>query len=153
MNASVENGFELGIERYIEASPAVVWRVWTEQLEQWWAPKPWKTSIIELDLRAGGRLAMMMSGPEGDTSPIEGIVLQVVPEKRVVFSDAFSAGWIPTTPFMVGIFSLEAEGTGTRYTAVARHWSEEAMKQHTEMGFNAGWSKVAEQLAQLAEGQ
>ncbi len=38
--------FELAIERYIDAPPATVFRVWTERLEEWWAPMPWTTRII-----------------------------------------------------------------------------------------------------------
>jgi hypothetical protein len=41
---------------------------------------------------------------------------------------------------MIGIWSIEPEGSGTRYTASARHWTEEAMRQHQEMGFIQGWS-------------
>jgi uncharacterized protein YndB with AHSA1/START domain len=34
-----------------------------------------------------------------------------------------------------------------------RHWSEEALKRHQEMGFEPGWTQVAAQLAELAEGE
>jgi uncharacterized protein YndB with AHSA1/START domain len=64
--------YELAIERYIDAPPDVVFKVWTERLEEWWAPKPWTTKIIEQDLRAGGRSAMIMSGPDGTTAPWRG---------------------------------------------------------------------------------
>ena len=151
MTATAENGWELAIERHIAASPQTVWRVWTERLEEWWAPRPWKTRIIEHDLRPGGRSAMVMSGPDGDTPPMEGVFLEVIPMKSVVFTDAFRAGWIPQPPFMVGFFSFAPEGEGTRYRAGARHWDEAAMRRHEEMGFIGGWSTVADQLAELAE--
>ena len=35
--------FELAIERHIDAPPQTVFKVWTERLEEWWAPKPWTT--------------------------------------------------------------------------------------------------------------
>ncbi len=145
--------FELTIERYIDAPPEVVFKVWTERLEEWWAPKPWTTKLIELDLRAGGRSAMMMTGPDGATSPMEGVVLEVVPNKAIVFTNAFSAGWIPQTPFMVGFFTFTPDGKGTLYRAGSRHWDETAHKQHEAMGFTQGWSNVAGQLAELAEAE
>ena len=151
MTATAENGWELEIERHIAAPPPTVWRVWTVRLEEWWAPRPWKTRIIEHDLRPGGRSAMVMSGPDGDTAPMEGVFLEVIPMKSIVFTDAFRAGWIPQTPFMVGFFSFAAEGEGTRYRAGARHWDEAAMRRHEELGFVGGWSAVAGQLAELAE--
>jgi uncharacterized protein YndB with AHSA1/START domain len=145
--------FELAIERHIDASPEIVFKVWTERLEEWWAPKPWTTRIIEHDLRPGGRTAMVMTGPGGETSPIEGVVLEVIPNQRIVFTNAFTAGWIPQTPFMVGLFEFAPERGGTRYRASARHWDEATMKQHEAMGFQRGWTQVAEQLAALAEAE
>jgi len=37
---SKTDGYELSITRLIDVPPATVWRVWTERLEEWWAPKP-----------------------------------------------------------------------------------------------------------------
>jgi uncharacterized protein YndB with AHSA1/START domain len=143
--------FELAIERYIDAPPETVFKVWIGRLEEWWAPKPWTTRIIEQDVRPGGRTAMVMTGPGGETSPIEGVILEVVPNERIVFTNAFAAGWIPQKPFMVGLFEFAPEGRGTRYRASARHWDEATMKQHEAMGFQRGWTQVAAQLAELAE--
>jgi uncharacterized protein YndB with AHSA1/START domain len=144
--------FELAVERFIAAPPETVFKVWTERLEEWWAPKPWTTRIIEQDLRPGGRSAMIMSGPDGETSPMEGVLLEIVPNERIVFTNAFTVGWIPQTPFMVGIFTFMPEGSGTRYRAASRHWDEATHKQHEAMGFREGWGAVAGQLAALAEG-
>ena len=52
---------------------------------------------------------------------------------------------------MVAIWTFEPEGTGTRYTARVRHWSEEATKRHEAMGFSEGWGIVTDQLAEIAE--
>ena len=143
--------FELAVERYIDAPPGVVFKVWTERLEEWWAPKPFTTRIIEQDLRAGGRTAMVMSGPDGETPPMEGVFLEVTPGERIVFTNAFSAGWIPQSPFLTGVFTFAPEGGGTRYRAAARHWEEAALKQHEAMGFTQGWGIASAQLAALAE--
>lgn len=151
MSATPQNGFELAIEHYIDAPPATVWKVWVEQIEQWWCPKPWTTKFEEFDLRPGGSMLGMMSGPDGQSSPMDGVFLEVVPAQRVVFCDAFKADWIPHKPFMVGIFTLAPEGKGTRYRAAARHWDEAGMKEHAAMGFEPGWTAVAAQLAALAE--
>src|SRR3546814_4186400 len=85
------------------------------------------------------------------SSDLEGVILEVIPERKVVFTDAFAKGWIPKKPFILGVFSFEPEGEGTRYRGIARHWDEAAMKQHQEMGFEQGWSAVADQLAEVAE--
>ncbi|CAN5134943.1 SRPBCC family protein [soil metagenome] len=147
-----EGPFELSLTRLIDAPVETVWQVWTQRLVEWWAQRPWTTQIIEQDLRAGGRSAMVMVGPNGETSPVEGVTLEVIQHQRIVFTDAFRVGWVPQPPFMTGIFSFAAEGDKTLYTAAARHWDEATMKQHEDMGFQAGWGQVADQFKTLCEG-
>jgi uncharacterized protein YndB with AHSA1/START domain len=142
---------ELSIDRYIEAAPEKVWEIMTTRMAEWWAPKPWTSEIIEQDWRAGGRNATMMRGPDGEEFPNEGVFLEVVPNRSFMFTDAFQAGWIPAKAFMVGVFEIAPEATGTRYRASARHWDEASLKQHEEMGFSGGWALCGDQLAELAE--
>ncbi len=35
---------------------------------------------------------MVMTGPDGAASPMEGVVLEVVPNRRIVLTNAFTAG-------------------------------------------------------------
>lgn len=149
----IQATYELAIERQIDAPPEVVWKIWTERLEEWWCPKPWTTKLVEMDLRPGGRSAMVMAGPNGETMPMEGVILEAVPNRRVVFTDAFTAGWVPQGPFMVGFFELTPKDGGTHYRAGSRHWNEVDHKKHEAMGFIDGWTKVADQLAALAEAE
>ncbi|MBA3577772.1 MAG: SRPBCC domain-containing protein [Sphingomonas sp.] len=148
---------ELSIDRRIDAPPERVWDVMTGRITEWWRPKPWTTTIGELEWRAGGAFHLIMRGPndEPDCQGEEsagGVLLEFEPGRRFVFTDALSARWVPQTPFMVGIFEIEAEGDGTRYRATARHWTAEAVEEHRKMGFEQGWGAVADQLAKLAEG-
>lgn len=141
---------ELSITRLIDAPREAVWRAWTDHLAEWWCPKPWTVEIIEQDMRAGGRSAMVMRGPNGEEMPQEGVFLEVVPGEKVVFTDAFAHGWLPRGPFMVATMTFADEDGKTRYTASARHWTAEAYQQHEAMGFTNGWGKVAEQLEEVA---
>ena len=144
---------ELSVTRYIDAPREQVWRAWVERLPDWWAPKPWTTEVILNDKRPGGRSAMMMRGPNGEEGPIEAVFLEVTPGVRIVSTDAFREGWYPQGPFMMAMFSFADEGAGTRYTAAARHWTEDAYKQHQAMGFETGWGIVADQFKAIAEGK
>ena len=150
------NDFALSIERHIAASPEAVWTVMTERITEWWCPKPWTTAIAALDWRPGGAFHLVMRGPSGEADcqgeeSVGGVLLEVEPGHRFAFTDAFSPGWIPQKPFMVGSFDLTPDGEGTRYRSTARHWTEDAMEQHRAMGFTDGWTAVAAQLAALAE--
>lgn len=142
---------ELSITRHIAAPPEVVWRVWTTRTGEWWAPRPYTTPGIELDLRPGGIGRMDMQAPDGTPLPNQGVFLEVVPNERLVFTDAFRAGWVPNPAFMLVIVTFAPEDGGTRYTARVRHWTAEARASHEAMGFHEGWGTVAGQLAALAE--
>ncbi|MGO1542668.1 MAG: SRPBCC family protein [Luteimonas sp.] len=142
---------DLSIERRMAAPPAAVWRAWTEHLTEWFAPAPWKTVKAELDLRPGGRFHAVMEGPDGERADGgAGVLLEVVPERRIVFTDALGPDWMPRKPFMVAIIELTPDGDGTLYRATVRHWDAESKKRHEEMGFHPGWSQVAEQLEAVA---
>lgn len=142
---------ELVIERLIDAPVAAVWRAYTDHLGEWFCPAPWRAEVVAMDLRAGGRSAVTMYGPDREVMPNEGVYLEVVPERRIVFTDAFTHGWTPAGPFMVGTFEFEPEGERTHYRGTARHWTAEAKAQHEAMGFAEGWAKVAEQWEAVAK--
>lgn len=145
--------FELSVTRIIPAPPEKVWPVMTERQTEWWCPKPWRAEIVVQDWRPGGRSAIVFHGPDGEQMPQEGVFLEVTPGVRFVTTDAFDFAWRPAGPFMIGIWEIAAEGDGTRYTARARHWTAEAMKQHEDMGFAGGWGACADQLAEICEGE
>lgn len=142
---------ELSITRYIDAPTEKVWDVLANRQEEWWCPKPWRITIIEQDRRPGGRSAMTMHGPDGEEMPQDGVFLAWDEGRRFVATDAFNAEFVPSGPFMIGIWELVPEGAGTRYTASARHWTQEAKEQHAEMGFETGWGICADQLREICE--
>lgn len=144
---------ELTITRLIAAPRAVVWRCWTEPelIKQWFTPRPWTTPVVETDVRPGGASYMLFRGPNGEEFPNRGVYLEVVPQERLVFTDAYVSAWVPSAePFMTAIATFADEGGGTRYTARVLHWSEAARARHEEMGFHDGWGKAADQLEAAA---
>jgi uncharacterized protein YndB with AHSA1/START domain len=145
---------DLVITRDIAASPEKLYRCWTEPelMKQWFAPQPWTTSHAETDVRAGGSSLVVMRSPEGQEFPNPGVYLEVVPNRRIVATDAYTRAWEPSAkPFMTLILTFDDLGGGTtRYTARARHWSEADREAHEKMGFAEGWGRCTDQLAELA---
>ena len=157
MTGQKTEGYELRLERLLDAPRAKVWRCWTEPklLEQWFAPRSWTTEVKTLELRPGGASHIVMRGPDGEESDGVGVFLEAVPEQRLVFTNAFTSGWIPSgqpaiVPFMTTIVEMSDEGGKTCYVVRALHWTEEARKQHEEMGFHEGWGQTTGQLEALA---
>lgn len=142
---------ELSVTRYIDAPPEKVWDVMVNRQEEWWCPVPWRAEIDCAERRAGGRCEMTFHGPDGEKMPQNGIYLAYDEGRRFVTTDAVVGDFEPEGPFMIGIWEIAPEGDGTRYTARARHWTDEARKQHEEMGFEPGWGACADQLKTLCE--
>lgn len=152
MTPTADNGWEMSVTRVINAPPAKVWDVMANRIEEWWCPTPWRAEFDKLERRAGGTSNCTMYGPDGEVHPHPGFVLAWDEGRRFAFTDAITGDLVPAGPFMIGIWAIEAEESGTRYTAIARHWSEEAMLGHKEMGFDQGWGACADQLKALCEG-
>lgn len=149
-----DQNHELSITRLIDAPRAKVYRCWSEPelLKRWFAPAPYTTPVAELDLRPGGGNTIVMRSPEGQDMPNRGQYLEVVPNERIVFTDAYTGDWQPGgKPFMTVILTFADEGGKTRYTARVRHWSAEDKAAHEKMGFETGWGICADQLAALAK--
>lgn len=146
------NERELVITRFINAPREKLYRAWTEPelLMQWFAPQPWTTSKVEIDVRPGGASLLVMRSPEGDEYPNRGVYLEVVENERIVTTDAYTIAWEPSEkPFMTLILTFEEEGDGTRYTARALHWTVADREEHEKMGFHEGWGQCADQLEEL----
>jgi uncharacterized protein YndB with AHSA1/START domain len=145
---------DLVLERVVDVPPALVWEAWTkpEHLRHWFTPKPWTVAHCEVDLRPGGTFRTVMRGPNGEEHDIAGCYLEIVPQQRLVWTDALLPGYRPSAnPFFTAIVELEPAGKGTRYRATAIHRDEDGRKKHEEMGFHQGWGTVLDQLVEYAK--
>lgn len=142
---------ELVLSRVIRAPRERVFALWTKQLPAWWGPHGMTTPVCEMDLRPGGVFRTVMRAPDGTEYPTRGIFLEVVPNERVVFTDAFDPGWLPhPEAFFTGIVTFDAlPGNKTRYTARALHWTVANREKHEQMGFHHGWGESLDRLVAL----
>ncbi len=143
---------ELSISRLIDAPRNRVFRAWTEPalLAQWWGPYGMTTPECEMDLWVGGQFRTLMRAPDGSEYPTMGVFLEIDAPSRLVFTDAYLPGWIPSgKPFMTAEVTFEEQGDKTLYTARAMHWTEADRKAHEAMGFHEGWGQSLERLVAL----
>ncbi len=139
--------YVLSLTRLIDAPPALVYRAWVEHLPEWWGPHCMTTPVCEMDLRVGGKFHTIMRDPDGTEYDNNGVFLEVVPGQRIVTTDAFLSGWVPSAKaFMVGVATFAEEDGKTRYVAQALHWSEADLRTHEEMGFFDGWGQSADRF-------
>lgn len=147
---------DLVLERDVDVSCELVWMAWTQpkHLMKWFTPAPWTTVECEIDLRPGGVFRTVMRSPEGEDFPNLGCYLELVPNRKLVWTDALEAGYRPSRqePHLSLRFTasvlLEPHGKGTKYTAIAMHSDDTSREKHDAMGFQAGWDKALEQLVE-----
>jgi uncharacterized protein YndB with AHSA1/START domain len=151
MSATVSSDRELVLTRIIAAPPAYVYEAWTSQFQRWWGPHGMTTPFCEMELRPGGTFRTIMRAPDGMEYPTRGVFLEVVPNERIVFTDAFDPGWEPNPDaFFTAVMTFESlPGGRTRYTARALHWTRENRERHEKMGFHQGWGESVDRLVSL----
>jgi uncharacterized protein YndB with AHSA1/START domain len=150
--------FDLVLERVVDVRRELVWTAWTspEHLKKWFTPAPWKTVDCEVDLRPGGIFRFVMRSPEGTDYPHVGCYLEVTPNERLIWTVALQPGYRPSVaasevPPFTAVITLEAQGNGTKYTALAMHQDEASCKRHADMGFHEGWGATLDQLVAMAK--
>ena len=150
-------GLDLVLERVVEVPPELVWKAWTtpELIKKWFTPAPWTTIDCEIDLRPGGIFRTVMRSPEGQEFPNAGCFLEVVANRKLVWTNVLAPGYrparLPTDDScdalaFTAVISLEPHAKGTKYTALVIHGDPESRRKHAEMGFHDGWGKALDQL-------
>jgi uncharacterized protein YndB with AHSA1/START domain len=153
---------DLSFTRDVAVPRALVWRAWTEPklLMPWFCPAPWKVVDCEIDLRPGGIFSTTMQSPEGQKFPNVGCYLDVIPNEKLVWTNALLPDYRPNyvpekcgtddTGFMfTAMIELSDHAGGTRYKATVIHADEAGCKKHAEMGFEAGWGAALDQLVAM----
>lgn len=147
---------ELSLTRLIDAPRKKVFRAWTEPdlLAQWWGPNGMTTPLCEMQLWVGGLFRTVMRAPDGTEYPNQGVFLEIVAPERIVFTDAFGPGWVPSNKaFMTVVVTFEEVQGKTQYTARALHWNAADCLAHEEMGFHRGWGESLDRLVALVTTQ
>ncbi len=148
---------DLKLQREVTAIPEFLWDGWTkpEILKKWFCPLPWKTIECEIELVPGGIFRTVMQSPEGQKFPSTGCMLEIIPNRKLVWTSALGPGFRPSEAapnegfLFTGVILLEPTKIGTLYTALGLHSNEASRKVHEDMGFEQGWGIALDQLLAL----
>jgi len=78
---------EVNFTRVFAAPRELVWKAWTDAaiLKEWWGPTNFTNPVCEIDARVGGKINIVMRGPDGQEYPMTGVFTQVKPPERLAF--------------------------------------------------------------------
>lgn len=131
-----------------------MWDAWTEKelLDQWWAPKPWKSETKSMNFREGGRRLYAMVSPEGEEHWSLINYTSITPETNFKFHDGFSdseGNILEDMPQSDWNVNFVESGDLTTVNIEIQHQELSDLEKIIEMGFKEGMTATLEQLGKV----
>lgn len=142
-------GHELLIERTFDASPELVFRVWTkpEHLMRWWGPKTFTTVAFDMDFRDGGAYRACIRDPEGGDHWMSGVYREIVPAKRIVMTFRWDDGAWDGLDNLITVGFEAAPGGRTKFSFHQAPFAD-VVARDSHVG---GWTECIDGLAAYLE--
>jgi uncharacterized protein YndB with AHSA1/START domain len=127
----------LTLQRRLNASPAKVFRAWTEpaQILKWMHPSGTEMLHAEVEARVEGRFQLVMRGADGAEHAVTGRYLEVVPDAKLVFTWTWQSA--PERESLVTV-ALRPDGEGTLLTLTHEQFADEDARDKHASGWTSG---------------
>lgn len=165
MNANLQFDFivdkenkKVNVKREFAATLDKVWAAWTqsELLDQWWAPKPWKSETKSMDFTEGGRWIYAMRGPNGEEHWSRADFKTIDPKNSYSVRDAFTdadGNIIAEMPQSDWMNRFTSNGDHTLVDITITHDKLEDLEKIIAMGFKEGFTMGLGNLDELLGSQ
>jgi uncharacterized protein YndB with AHSA1/START domain len=144
-------GLELRIERVIRAAREKVFRAWTDpkQAVQWWGPKSYPATFLEMDVRAGGRwVGKLRSAADGSVLSHRGEFREIVEPSLISFTFQWDEEGERGMETLVTL-TFEDLGSSTRFTLLQTPFITATERDsHVE-----GWNSALDRLEKSVGGR
>ena len=142
------------VNRAFAADLDLVWDAFTKQeiLDQWWAPKPWRSVTKYMKFEVGGRRFYAMVSPEGQEHWSIQDFTAIFSRTNFKFVSAFtdkdehknaeyaSTDW--------NLDFINSNGVTTVRITI-QHKTPAGLEQHLQMGFKDGFTKTLNELDKM----
>ena len=136
------------ITREFDAPKDLVYRAWTtpELVKRWWSGQRGKTTLVEIDLRVGGKWRYLMVADGGFEVGFHGEYREIVPNERIVNTEVYEGA--PEGGESVNAQTLTEKNARTRLAILMQLDSKEVRDMIIATGMEGG---MHESLALLEE--
>ena len=131
----------------------LVYRAWTEPelIRRWWHANRGTMTVVEVDLRVGGRWRYAMLAHGSFEVGFHGVYRDIVPNERLVSTEVYEG--IPDAEAAAALDTATFEdlaGGGTRVTILVQHVTRAHRDAHIESGMEDGLQDALVLLEQAA---
>ncbi len=136
----------------LDATVERAWLLWADprQFEQWWGPPGYPVTVVDHDLRTGGRITFSMAGDEGERHDSTWEVIAADPPHRLELRDAdVDDDGRPNdgNAMTAMIITFDERDGGRAAMAIRTHFDSQAgMEQVLAMGIEEGMRMVFSQI-------
>jgi uncharacterized protein YndB with AHSA1/START domain len=137
------------VEGYFAASPATVYKAWTDPdiVVKWFGQAPNSLHSAEIDLRPGGAWRFLKSKDGAKSMGFEGTYLEIIADTRLVYSWALvqthEDGSRDMSEYSQVEVNFKTKGKGTAVRLVHSAIREEDMRRGVGGGWNAAFTHIA----------
>lgn len=141
------------ITREFDAPKHLVWKAFTtpELVARWWSGRRGRTTSVDIDLRVGGKWRYVMETNDGLEVAFHGDYREIVPNERLVSTEAFEGIPDPDEHASVNTMTLTEENGRTRMEILVEHPTKEGRDAHLGSGMEVGLQEALDLLEEIAQ--
>lgn len=148
----MDDTYTLVAKAETEAPRKAVWEAWKnpEKVAKWWGPEGFNSTVEELEVRKGGKMRIVMHGPDGTDYPNVYVFDEVSYPDQLIYTNEGSKQF-GLEPFQSVVDFEEVDGK-TNITLKMRFTSQEEKDKHVNQ-FHAdeGSRQLLERLGKQAK--
>jgi uncharacterized protein YndB with AHSA1/START domain len=138
------------IEREFNAPRHLVYTAWTtpEHVRRWWVGERGEATLVEIDLRVGGRWRYVMTSLENREVAFNGEYREVVENERLVYTEVFED--FPDAHAVNTVTFTETGDGRTTVACLVDHNTQEERDMHVNSGMEGGMQEALDALERIA---
>jgi uncharacterized protein YndB with AHSA1/START domain len=140
------------ITREFDAPRHLVWQAWTtpELVKRWWTARRGEATVLEIDLRVGGKWRYVMVTPDGFEVGFHGEYREIVPHERIVSTEAYEGIPDPDEHASLNTLTLTETDGRTTLTLLVQHASKADRDAQIASGMESGLQDALDLLEEIA---